>query len=67
MYIVQFRAKEKKNKFKVRMVLDTTIDPMKQGIHSVFHDFFAFRMFAEATMDFDDLARQKGKFRSYYF
>ncbi|TSA50626.1 hypothetical protein D4R47_01955 [archaeon] len=66
-YVVQFHAKEKKNKFKVRMVLDTTIDPMKQGIHSVFHDLFSYRMFAEATMNFDDLASQEGEFRSYYF
>lgn len=66
-YIVQFRAKEKKNKFKLRMVLDTEIDPMKQGIFSVFHGFFNYRLFAAVTMDFDNLSRQEGLFKPYYF
>ena len=66
-YPVQFRTKERRNKFKVRMVLDMTIDPMKQGISSAFHDLFSYRMFVEVTINFDDLGRQKGEFRNYYF
>ena len=61
-YEVQFRVKEKKNKFKLRMVFDTEMDPMKQGIASVFHQLFNYRLFADVVMDFDNLDRQEGSF-----
>jgi len=66
-YPVQFRIKDEKNKFKLRMVLDTELDPMKQGIFSVFHGLFDYRLFAEVQIDFANLNRQEGQFRPYYF
>jgi len=67
-YNVQFRSKKKLEKFKLQIVLDTTLDPMKQGVFaSAFHGPYSYRLYGEAIIDFSNLDRQEGQFKPYYF
>lgn len=66
-YLLQLRSKENKQRVKLKLVIDASVDPMKQGLFSIFNNIYRYRFIKEIELDYKNLNRQEGSFSTLYF